>query len=542
MLRSLILTTCLLLLFQPASVADAGAIAELTASAQKLQQDIALLESELQQVSGDRQASLQLRNAERRLELLALYDQLTTALVEARDGGQPIDQALAGLAPALLAVGPQIRAAVEARQRQLDQLDQDFEPLTTAWVQAFIDYSEFIDQALGALSQHSANLQALGLNNNQSKGYLQLALPQRAEVLAGMVTLSQKEARKLEANPDKEAIANPMAALADMQEALFASLKHTIGLLAAQGLDTGRYREILITSSGDISAELLDVGLLHQMSDAWLSSALASIRDNGAGALFKILVFLAILTIFYYLSRVARKLLAKSLRKAAVPVTSLMEDMLISMTGRVIMLVGLLIALGQLGISLAPILAGLGVAGFIVGFAMQDTLSNFAAGMMILIYRPYDVGDLIEAAGVSGQVKRMNLVSTTVATLDNQTLIVPNSKIWGDVIRNVTAQKIRRVDMTFGIGYRDDIEHAERVLKDILAQHPKVLGEPESTVRLHRLNESSVDFIVRPWVLTADYWDVYWDVTRAVKTRFDAEGISIPFPQRDIHLHQVPTP
>jgi small conductance mechanosensitive channel len=183
-------------------------------------------------------------------------------------------------------------------------------------------------------------------------------------------------------------------------------------------------------------------------------------------------------------------------------------------------------------------LAGLGVAGFIVGFALQDTLGNFAAWGMILIYRPYDVDDLIEVAGATGLVKKMSLVSTTIATVDNQTLVVPNSKIWGDVIKNVTAQRVRRVDLLFGIGYGDDVEKAERVLNAIVSEHDKVLDRPETVVKLHELGDSSINFVVRPWVRTEDYWDVYWDLTREVKMRFDREGISIPFPQRDVHIYQ----
>jgi small conductance mechanosensitive channel len=124
-----------------------------------------------------------------------------------------------------------------------------------------------------------------------------------------------------------------------------------------------------------------------------------------------------------------------------------------------------------------------------------------------------------------------------IMTFDNQLLVVPNNKIWGDVIRNITHQKMRRVDMTFGIGYADDIAKAERVLTEIVTKHEKVLEDPAPMIRLHELGESSVNFIVRPWSNTSDYWDVYWDVTRQVKHRFDAEGISIPFPQRDVHIH-----
>jgi small conductance mechanosensitive channel len=154
-----------------------------------------------------------------------------------------------------------------------------------------------------------------------------------------------------------------------------------------------------------------------------------------------------------------------------------------------------------------------------------------------MIFRPYDVGDVVNAGGVTGKVGGMNLMSTTVKTFDNQKIIVPNNKIWGDVITNVTAQRERRVDMVFGIGYDDDIGKAEAVLREIVAGHPKVLKDPEPTIQLHELGDSSVNFVVRPWSATADYWDVYWDITRSVKERFDQEGISIPFPQRDVHLY-----
>ena len=135
-----------------------------------------------------------------------------------------------------------------------------------------------------------------------------------------------------------------------------------------------------------------------------------------------------------------------------------------------------------------------------------------------------------------GKVRDMNLVSTRILTPDHQTLIVPNSKIWGDVIRNVTSQPTRRVDLVFGISYEDDIAKAESVLADILASNDKVLDDPEPVIKLHNLGDSSVDFVVRPWAKTDDYWDVHWDITRAVKVRFDEEGISIPYPQRDVHL------
>jgi small conductance mechanosensitive channel len=204
------------------------------------------------------------------------------------------------------------------------------------------------------------------------------------------------------------------------------------------------------------------------------------------------------------------------------------------------MIIGIVVALSMLEVNITPFVAGLGVAGFVLGFALQGTLSNFASGLMILIYRPYDVGHIIDAAGVKGKVKSMNLVSTTIMTFDNQVVIVPNGEIWGGVITNVTGSSTRRVDMVFGISYSDDISKASKILEDILAKHDLVLDDPTPVVKLHELADSSVNFICRPWVKTDDYWTVYWDVTRAVKEQFDAKDVSIPFPQRDVHLYKTP--
>jgi small conductance mechanosensitive channel len=197
------------------------------------------------------------------------------------------------------------------------------------------------------------------------------------------------------------------------------------------------------------------------------------------------------------------------------------------------------IALSMLEVNIGPFLAAIGAAGFIIGFALQGTLSNFAAGVMILLYRPYDVGDYVDIAGTAGTVDAMSLVSTTLKTPDNQIVVVPNGQIWGNVITNVTGSPQRRVDFTFGIGYDDDVDKAASVLEDILTSHKLVLKDPAPTIKVHELADSSVNLIARPWVKTSDYWTVYWDVTREVKKRFDAEGISIPYPQQDVYMHQV---
>jgi small conductance mechanosensitive channel len=295
---------------------------------------------------------------------------------------------------------------------------------------------------------------------------------------------------------------------------------------------------LLIKQSDSISLQVLETGVIRSLvSEGW-NTTREKLVQNGPDILVRGLIFIVILLVFRFLSRLTRRAVTAACERPGMDLSTLLKDVLVSVSGGTVMAIGFLMALSQIGISLGPMLAGLGIAGFVIGFALQDTLGNFAAGGMILIYRPYDVDDFVEVAGASGFVRKMSLVSTTITTFDNQTLVVPNSKIWGDVIKNVTAQKVRRVDMVFGIGYGDDVENAERILKDILDSHEKVLEKPESVVRVHELGDSSVNFAVRPWVRTEDYWDVYWDITREVKLRFDREGVSIPFPQRDVHLYQ----
>ena len=327
--------------------------------------------------------------------------------------------------------------------------------------------------------------------------------------------------------------------LADLQVRRLAdNLATASDMLDRMGLEDARYRQQLIEVTGTVTTDIFDWEVLKGLVSGWLEGLGIWLIDNLPQLLFNLLLFLLVLWIAVAVSRLTRRLVAEGLKRSNLNISQLLKNMIVSTAGGLVLLLGVLFGLAQLGISVGPLLAGLGIAGFIVGFALQDTLGNFAAGMMILLFRPYDVGDVVEAGGVVGKVSDMSLVNTTILTFDNQTLVMPNSKIWGDVIKNVTAQEKRRVDMTFGIGYGDDIPKAEKVLTEIVTGHDKVLEDPAPVVRLHTLNESSVDFVVRPWVNKDDYWDVYWDITRAVKIRFDEDGISIPFPQRDIHLYR----
>ena len=304
-------------------------------------------------------------------------------------------------------------------------------------------------------------------------------------------------------------------------------------------MNTDDYRQQLLSVTGQITTDTFQVDVLSSLLVGWGETLWASLVESGPGLFFQLILFLIIVFAFYKLANLAQRLTETALHQPGVELSQLLQRMVLLVVRNTILFIGVLIALSQVGISLGPLLAGLGVIGFIVGFALQDTLSNFAAGLLILIYRPFDVDDFIEAAGVSGLVSQMSLVNTTILTFDNQTIIVPNGKIWGDVIKNVTAQSIRRIDLVFGISYSDDIPKTEKLLAEIVNSHESVLQDPQTNIRLHELGDSSVNFIVRPWVKTDDYWETYWAITRAVKMRFDEEGISIPFPQRDVHLYQA---
>jgi small conductance mechanosensitive channel len=200
-----------------------------------------------------------------------------------------------------------------------------------------------------------------------------------------------------------------------------------------------------------------------------------------------------------------------------------------------------LAALGQLGIQTTSFIAVLGAAGLAIGLALQGSLANFAAGFLIILFRPFKVGDVIEGAGTAGKVEEIQIFTTKIITPDNKTVIVPNAILTGDNIVNWTVKGTRRVDMVFGIGYDDDIDKAKKIIEDVLAKDTRILKEPATTIAVSELADSSVNFVVRPWVKCDDYWNVYFDATENVKKAFDEESISIPFPQRDIHIFQHQT-
>lgn len=335
----------------------------------------------------------------------------------------------------------------------------------------------------------------------------------------------------------QKAGAEALAGLKKDHNALLERFNAVFAALKAKGGEVEVYEKQVAVASEISGGEMpKDPSAIWTAIVEWVTS-----NDGGIKWALNILKFIVILVVFKILASVLAGITNRAVSKIK-KTSDLLRDFFVNTIRKVTVLIGFIIAMSALGIDIGPLLAGIGVMGFVIGFALQGTLSNFACGIMILIYRPYDIGNVVSVGGVTGKVDAMTLVSTTVMTPDNQQVIVPNSKIWGDVITNVTGKATRRVDLVFGIGYGDDIAKAQKILEEVVSAHELVLDDPKPVIRLHQLADSSVNFVVRPWSKTSDYWAVYWDLTRAVKERFDAEGISIPFPQRDVHIYQESQP
>jgi len=251
----------------------------------------------------------------------------------------------------------------------------------------------------------------------------------------------------------------------------------------------------------------------------------------------KIVMAIAIFVIGKWVVKVIVNLVKKLLGRS-----ESMDDMLVNFLGSIVNAVLLLFviiaALDQLGVDTSSLVALIAAAGLAIGLALQGSMQNFAAGVMILVFKPFKGGDFIEAGGVTGVVENVQIFSTTMRTGDNKEVIVPNGGIYGGAITNYSARDTRRVDMVFGIGYDDDIRKAKEILEGLVAADDRILKDPAPVVALSELADSSVNFIVRPWVNSGDYWAVMWDMNEKVKTSFDEAGISIPYPQMDVHLHK----
>ena len=243
----------------------------------------------------------------------------------------------------------------------------------------------------------------------------------------------------------------------------------------------------------------------------------------------------------FYIGRVVVKLLMRGLDRVlqGQEVDKTLQTFVTNLVSMVLMMFVVIAAISALGIQTTSFIAVLGAAGLAIGLALQGSLSNFASGVLIVTFRPYKVGDWVEAAGISGSVEEVQILTTVLKTGDNKQVIVPNGQIMNSVITNYSANDRRRIDMVIGVSYDDDIDTVRKTLEELVAADDRILADPACTIAVSELADSSVNFVVRPWAATADYWGVKFDLTEAIKKRFDKEGISFPFPQQDVHLYKA---
>ncbi|MBT8107684.1 MAG: mechanosensitive ion channel [Gammaproteobacteria bacterium] len=250
---------------------------------------------------------------------------------------------------------------------------------------------------------------------------------------------------------------------------------------------------------------------------------------------------IVIALLIFYVGKFVISLVVRGLRKMMrrQEVDPTLETFVCNLVRMALLVVVIIAAIGALGIQTTSFIAIFGAAGLAVGLALQGSLSNFAAGVLIVLFRPYRVGDFVEAAGIAGVVEQVQILTTVLRTGDNKQIIVPNGQIMDSIITNYSANETRRVDMVVGVSYDDDLDKVRATIQELIDAEERILDDPAPTVAVSELADSSVNFVVRPWVKTPDYWGVMFDLTEAIKKRFDKDGISFPFPQQDVHLYKA---
>ena len=269
-----------------------------------------------------------------------------------------------------------------------------------------------------------------------------------------------------------------------------------------------------------------------EKASEWIQTAVELGTEYG----LKLAIAIAIFIVGKWIAKAVRKFVARMLNRAEV------DQIVVGFIGNIVYFALLtfviIAALAQLGIQTTSFIAVLGAAGLAVGLALQGSLANFAAGFLMIIFRPFKVGDVIEGGGTVGKVEAMHIFTTTLKTPDNKVIIIPNAKLGNDNIINYSTEPTRRVDLTVGVSYDADLKQVREVLEDIISKDSRVLSDPAHQIAVAELADNSVNFAVRLWAKTEDYWDVFFETNEAVKLRFDEAGIGIPYPQRDVHLYE----
>jgi small conductance mechanosensitive channel len=492
--------------------------------------------------TGERSALLEERVWQRQVEVMAGIMNAAGELERIRKQGGDLSAAKPVVEQAVRSGWPRYLRQLERRdilmQGLFEKRDAATDTRRLAVESEITEQSERTIRMYRDLVAALLAVERLGVDIGKQRSYVvERVLAAAEQTNARMIVLGREQAiatARVQRAPDNLAARAELDAIDAGCSRTARALEAEIAILGQLGHDATELEVALILRTGKLTSAIVEPRVIAGLFGYWQKQVMEDLAAHGAHWLFQALLIALTLGGFRLLARLTRFLTRRGVAHA--DVSQLVKDTAVGWASKLVMLVGIIAVLRQLGLQLGPMLAGLGIAGFVLGFALQDTLANFAAGGMILAYHPYDIGDIIEAAGAMGTVKKMSLVSTTILTFDNQTLVVPNKKMWGDVIRNITAQDKRRVDLTFSAGYESDVASVEALLKEIVDGTARVLREPAPLIKLHKLADSSVNYVVRVWTRQEDYWDVYWDITRAVKLRFDEAGVKIPYPQRELHV------
>jgi len=261
---------------------------------------------------------------------------------------------------------------------------------------------------------------------------------------------------------------------------------------------------------------------------------------SGVNLVVNLLIFALILIIGKYVIRAVLRAAELALKRAE-NISQMLRGFALNVLSKALWVVLLMLALPRLGVEVGPLIAGVGVAGFVAGFAFQESLSNLAAGVMLLINEPFKLGDFVEAGGHSGEIKALNMMATTMFTGDNRVITIPNKSVWGGPVVNYSKNKTRRIDMSVGVAYSTDIPKALQVIGELLGAEPRILKEPAPQIELASFGESSIELIARPWVEAGDYWPTRFAFNQNVKAAFQKNGLEMPFPQLDVHHKGIPS-
>ena len=416
------------------------------------------------------------------------------------------------------------------RERQTyDEFDRGMQAsVARAFVQdlhaLILDYVEAVDGLLEVRAK-------LGMRVEEERAELEKFILRNVERLHGQIRLDAQTItelrRTLSADPSDVDTEAALRAVNQKQVRSLGNLAAWLDAAGDRGPDAASHRALLIQQQGRLGTELLQREVFATIWREQTDRLKRNVVRNGPNLLLRMFTFAAVLLLAWLVAGAVRGLLRAVMNTSYVQLSQLMEDRLQALAFGITFLAGAVVALATMGWSVMPMLAGLGVAGIVVGFALQDSLKSFVAGWMILFYRAYDVGDYVQVAGGEGRVRKMTLNSTRIATPDNTIKLVPNRKIWDDTIVNLTASRARRLDVEIAVSPENDLDEVENSIQGLLEEHPQILNKPKAEVHLARMDSSEMVFMLRPWVRSDQYWVVKRALLKDLKQRFERDRIAL---------------